>query len=328
MKKYKGLFFGIILLALFAFFFSLIVPTRFGVSKEVPASPNTLKAYLLNLENWNQWYTPLVIDTNIEPLYSKNPIGKNAFVKYGDNTLTITDVKDSIIFLKVQSASGKSMKGRIIIFEHPNALDTSVVSWEFETTTNKWLPWQRFGGIALEKVFKPEMKNSLTRLNDALNGGLVSTKMPIVFDKLEDTILIKKEIKIKDSNWFVALKKETAIFRTALENEHIIAKGQNINCITNYGLNKKTYVGYLLAKMPNKTQFNISTLKRNYNAIYYTNREGVLNLPAVKPSIEKLAAENNVQLLWDLAYVKCINIDHVEQNKPPIIKLVVPTKNK
>ncbi len=309
--RIKGFILGLTILFLFMFVFSQIIPTRIGISKGINAPIDVVKAQLLNIKNWQYWYKPLLADSNLIPMYSQNTIGKNAWVNYGDNTITITDVTDSEITFDVKNAQGGHMPGGFSII--PGASNDVELYWYFKTA-NKWLPWQRLRSIALEKIMKPEMRASLDNLSQiAMNGNryTAGSAFTIEDDYADDTYLIITHmpidsVRLFDNLFALAQKNREALLEKGIANDMISPSFYITGTNNNYNICWGVKANEELLHNKKITILNHSKGKRQYSISI---QKGLQKMPDANIALHNYVIRKGVSVEADenTYFIKFIN---------------------
>jgi hypothetical protein len=321
----KGFILGITILFLFMFLFSQLIPTRIGISKTINAPIDSVKTQLTNIKNWQYWYKPLLVDSNLVPMYSPNTIGKNVWVNYGDNTITITDIKDNEIKFEVKNTHGQIMPGGFNIIAGAN--NDVELYWYFKTA-NKWLPWQRLRSIALEKIMKPEMRASIDNLSQVATNGYKKTgAFTIQDDFVDDHYLIATPLKMDstiffDSLFSLAQKNREALYKKGITDDMLSTsfyiRGTNNNFTMYWGIKANEQ----LLNNKNLTILNHSKGKRQYSL---TMQKGLDKLPENKAYLSNYVKQKTLAKTADLDthYTKFINWQYASKVNNAQVKLLI-----
>lgn len=322
-SRFKGLFLSIILLSIFIFLFSLLVPTRITATKIFFNPSDTIVQQLSNVNTWKKWYAPLAQDSNLTPLYSANTQGVGAFIKYGDNTVTITKVTPNEVLFEVRNNTGANIKGGFTIKNvttNVTTADTNMVSWYY-ITGSKWLPWQRFRSIALDKAMKPEMRKSLDDFANLLNNGAIDDSYLVNEDFCDDSILVYNIINKNILQTEMLLIKEAAAFKNKL-----IANGCAENNITNsfyiYDNNNKTYLAFGLKTIDNIKQATINIPNYVKQIEVLKTKENGLTTTVANDVIKKYIIQKKYNLWQGIKLQKYINWQYATLTQPATVKII------
>jgi hypothetical protein len=325
-QRIKGFILGLFVLAIFMFIFSLIIPTRIGVSKGIPASVDSVKAQLVNIKNWQYWYKPLLADTNIAPMFSASTTSKGAWVNYGENTITITDVTPQEVLFEVTNANGQHMPGGFNIVA--GVENTTEVYWYFKTA-NKWFPWQRLRSIALEKIMKPEMRSSLDNLEKvAVHGYVQPGALMIEDDYVDDAYLIATRIQMDSSTFFNKLftlaKENRDLLLTSGIKEEMLSKAFYITGAQNnfeicWGIKEKEFFF-------NDKPLNIIDHSNGKKQLSISLQKNITAIPIAKLQLANYARTKAYVLQPNKYYIKVINWQYATSIADAQIKVLVVTQ--
>ena len=138
---------------------SLLLPSEVIVSRpiDLKASPDSVQAYISNLENWDDWIehsdtARFVIDK------------KGNKVTFQNTHITILSSDPGKISTQWQVGDGTKMAGEFNFIKNAgNPVFT--LQWQF-TQKVKWYPWEKFASILSDKALGPYMQRSLTKLKE------------------------------------------------------------------------------------------------------------------------------------------------------------------
>ncbi|WP_315816625.1 SRPBCC family protein [Paraflavitalea speifideaquila] len=146
---------SIVGLFLVIFLMSLLIPSHVRISRaiNISAPADSVKYYLSNLRQWEQWNTLIKTAENTNPRYSQN-----GFTSDGLQVLLIGAKSDTITTAwRMEKEAGREIGSGFTLHTADN---TTVVQWYFDFYL-KWYPWEKFGSIIFDKQLGPPMEQSL-----------------------------------------------------------------------------------------------------------------------------------------------------------------------
>ena len=138
---------------------SLLLPSEVIVSRpiDLQVSPDSVQAYLSNLENWEKW-----LDHSDTVHFSIDK--KAGKVNFQNTHITLVSSQPGKILTQWQVGHGAKMAGDFRFIKHPNN-PLFTLQWQF-TQHIKWYPWEKFASILSDKALGPYMERSLTKLKE------------------------------------------------------------------------------------------------------------------------------------------------------------------
>jgi hypothetical protein len=315
--KYKGLLLALILLCLFVFGFAMLLPTKISTNKVSSFNKDTIISKLSNLSTYKYWFTPLASDTNLVPLYSSNPIGEGAYVKYGDNTLTITKVDSNEVRFTIANNTGNKMDGGFNILSL-NTVDTNNINWYF-VVGNSLLPWQRFRSVALEKILKPDMKASLEGFEKYMSKNYNNDGLAITHNISSEKYLITSNVNANSPT--TALYESANNFRNTLLTQGYNDKDLSKNFYYSYK-NKQPFIAFTTNK-PLNNAANIIDLSNGIQQVEYTNFKKDTSHNIFFNAMDNYMARQKLIIYNNLRLIKYINWQYASVSQKADEKLVV-----
>ena len=164
----KGFLFVLFGLFLIVTLLSLFIPSKVMTVKAVViyAPENKIVAQVADLKNWKNWHPVFKNDT--DAIYSNPSSGVNASVQWITankiNKLLITEASPKIIKALLIRPGEKNVENTISIVSIQDASGLQV-EWRVLTRL-KWYPWEKFGGIFIDKITGPGYETALNNLKD------------------------------------------------------------------------------------------------------------------------------------------------------------------
>lgn len=171
MKLIKGVLFVLVGLFIMVTLISLLIPSRVVVTRAVPVTGDSLKIFdeVSDLKKWKDWQPVFQADSaNIR--YSTVTDNINSSAEWETNgkknRVVITEKKYPVVKLALQR-EGENEVENIISLMPVQEQGNMQVQWT-SVTKLKWYPWEKFGGIFLEKITGPGYEAALKSLKDYL----------------------------------------------------------------------------------------------------------------------------------------------------------------
>lgn len=160
MRYVKPVIISVVVLFVFTYLFSLIIPSSIRISRAVNISvpKDSLQAVVSDLRSWKQW-NELVNSAGLtNQQYTQN--------SFSSDQLKVTSqpgVSDTLF------TSWHQGKARVLAsgFTWQGANDQLVLQWYFDVKL-RWYPWEKFGSIVFDKQLGPPMEKSLSNLKKLL----------------------------------------------------------------------------------------------------------------------------------------------------------------
>lgn len=174
MKKVKGIVFVLIGLFVVVTLFSLLMPAKVMTVKSVliHADSTLILSEVADLKNWKRWHPVFANDSN--NITISEPSDKpNSFATWNtnskENRLLITNINESQVKFSLIRKSENDVVNIISVYSvrESNAVQ---VEWRVLTTL-KWYPWEKFGGIFLDKITGPGYEMALNNLKELMENA-------------------------------------------------------------------------------------------------------------------------------------------------------------
>lgn len=169
MRMFKGVLVVFAGLFLLITLISLLIPSRIVVTKSttVQADPMKLFNEISDLKNWNHWH-PVFKNDSTAMHFSSVTNGVNSFAEWNaqgkKNKLIITELKFPFVKIALQRAGENNIEN-ILSFLPVHEQGNLQVQWMSVTKLN-WYPWEKFGGIFIEKMSGGGYESALSSLKD------------------------------------------------------------------------------------------------------------------------------------------------------------------
>ena len=164
MKQASGFIIFLVVVFVFIFLMSLLLPSKVTVTKSVllNASIEKVQNQLIHFDEWKNWY-PAFKDENVTIV--KNSSKPNC-VKLTNNRnksveFAITQSNPYTINVSLYSSSSRKVSYEFIL--SPKANNKIQLTWNINTQLG-WYPWNRIWGIFLDKVSASQYELALEDL--------------------------------------------------------------------------------------------------------------------------------------------------------------------
>jgi DNA gyrase/topoisomerase IV subunit A len=223
------------------------------------------------------------------------------------------------VLFEVENKTGAKIKSGFEIINTTN-VDTNFVKWYF-VTGNKYLPWQRFRSIALEKIMKPEMRKSLDDFGHYLNNGAAEDGLAINDDFCDDSLIATKNITIDTTNNGINLFKEASTFKSQLIASGYVEAEISKNFYITQS-NQKSFIAFGVVKK-HISNINIIAIPNTVKQLdlLLNNKNGSTTNTML--ALEKYAANKNYKIWNNLKLIKYINWQYATQNQKPNLKYLL-----
>ncbi len=153
---------GLVLLFLFATGISLLIPSRVIISRATNLAPgrDSILREIDDLVRWKNWY-PGFGQTTLSGVERVN--GKIVEANADGIKLTIANANDRQVDVDMQRAN-RPVHTHWQLIRH-SVSDTLTLRSYYEFDF-KWYPWEKLGGLLLEKTYGPVMEQGLKNLKD------------------------------------------------------------------------------------------------------------------------------------------------------------------
>ena len=169
MKMIKGVLFVFAGLFFLITLISLLIPSRIVITRATTVHADSVNLFneISDLKNWNHWHPVFKNDPaaiHFSPV--TNQINSTAEWKaLGKiNRLIITEVKYPYVKIALQQA-GQNDVENILSLLPVHEQGNLQVQWMSITKLN-WYPWEKFGGIFIEKMSGGGYESALSSLKD------------------------------------------------------------------------------------------------------------------------------------------------------------------
>lgn len=157
-----------LVLFLLIFLISLFFPSRVRVSRamNVKASASAMLGPVGDMRRWAEW-NPFLDSVDHNSIRYEGVDGQWP-EKMVLNEITVSWLKkDSSEWIaEMKGVDGKKVLSGFQMITHPGS-DSSTVQWYMDFHTG-WLPWQKFGGLLIEKSYGPRLEQGLMRLRQSI----------------------------------------------------------------------------------------------------------------------------------------------------------------
>lgn len=172
MKMIKGALLVLCGLFLLVTLISLLMPANVVVTRAVAMQGDSIKIYnqIGDLRNWKNWQ-PVFKENNAGIMYSAVSDQVNSFAQWTTggkvNRLVITEKKYPDIKVSLQREGENDV---LNIFTLMPVQEQGNMQVQWETITKlKWYPWEKFGGIFIEKMSGPGYEAGLNSLKEYMS---------------------------------------------------------------------------------------------------------------------------------------------------------------
>ncbi len=169
MRQLKGIVLVLAGLFIMVTLISMIMPGRVVVTRAEPMLGDSLKIYseVSDLKNWKHWQ-PVFKEDSAGITFSavSNEVNSTAaWTSNGKkNTLVITEKKYPYVKVALQRENENEVMN---IFSLMPVQEQGNMQVQWETITKlKWYPWEKFGGIFIEKMTGPGYEFGLKSLKE------------------------------------------------------------------------------------------------------------------------------------------------------------------
>ena len=169
MKMIKGVLFVFVGLFFLIFLISLLIPSRIVITRATTLHADSVNLFneISDLKNWNHWH-PVFKNDSAAIHFSPVTNQINSFAEWNAkgkmNRLIITEVKFPFVKIALQQA-GQNDVENILSLLPVHEQGNLQVQWMSITKLN-WYPWEKFGGIFIEKMSGGGYELALSSLKD------------------------------------------------------------------------------------------------------------------------------------------------------------------
>lgn len=173
MKMLKGVIFVLGGLFIMATIMGLLMPGHVIISKAEPMTGDSMKIFeqLSDLKKWKNWQ-PVFKADSAQVSYSEITDGVNSYAEWTTNgkknRLLITEKKYPVVKISLQR-EGETDVVNILSLMPVQEQGNMQVQWEAITKLG-WLPWQRFGGLFIERMSGPGYETALQSLKEYIES--------------------------------------------------------------------------------------------------------------------------------------------------------------
>ena len=169
MKMIKGVVFVLAGLFLLVTLISLLMPSKVVVVRGVSMHGDSVKIFnqIADLKNWKNWQPALKQDS-AAVTYSAVTDQVNSEAQWSTagkvNKLVITEKKYPYVTVALQRAGENDVQNMFTLMPVQEQGNMQV-QWQ-SITKLKWYPWEKFGGIFIEKMTGPGYEAGLNSLKE------------------------------------------------------------------------------------------------------------------------------------------------------------------
>jgi hypothetical protein len=169
MKHIKGLLFVFVGLFIFVTLISLLIPSKIVVAKGVNIKADSTKVFALisDLNNWKSWH-PVFKSDSLKIAVTTNQTTKLSKAtwqtKGKQNVLVLTNVTYPLVYFNLQREGERAVEN-LISLQSDSAQAGMQVQWQ-SITSLRWYPWEKFGGIFIEKLSGSGYETALASLKE------------------------------------------------------------------------------------------------------------------------------------------------------------------
>lgn len=144
----------------------LLFPSTVRVSRAVNinAAYDSTYRYVNDVKYWKLWM--ISADTATITFLSSKTAGPGTVAKIGTGQVSIYRCTQDSVLTEWKSERGNIQHSAFVLINDSSSLVTTV-QWYFEQEIG-WLPWERFGSMANDKILGPVMEESLGKLKQTL----------------------------------------------------------------------------------------------------------------------------------------------------------------
>lgn len=144
----------------------LLFPSTVRVSRAVNinASYDSVYQYLEDIKYWKVWMSSA--DTATIAFLSAKTKGTGTVATIGTGRVSMYKCTADSVLTEWKSAGGNVQHSAFVVLRD-SADRVTTVQWYFEQQVG-WLPWERFGSMANDKILGPVMEESLGKLKQVL----------------------------------------------------------------------------------------------------------------------------------------------------------------
>ncbi|MEJ7610544.1 MAG: hypothetical protein WKF88_05125 [Ferruginibacter sp.] len=169
MRMIRGVVFVLSGLFIMVTLISLLIPSAIVVTRAEAMRGDSLKIYneISDLRNWKHWHPVFKNDSaGIFLSNVTNEVNSSAtwFTSGKRNTLLITQKQFPFVTIELQREGEKEIINRLSLLSVQEK-GNNQVQWE-SLTKLKWYPWDKFGGIFIEKMTGPGYEMALKSLKE------------------------------------------------------------------------------------------------------------------------------------------------------------------
>ena len=167
MRMIKGGVFVLCGLFVLVTLISLLIPSGIAVTRAEAMHGDSLKIYneISDLKNWKDWH-PIFKNDSAGIRFSNITGAVNSFATWVSggkkNKLLITEKKYPFVTIALQREGEHEIINRLSVLPLQEQ-GNNQVQWE-SLTKLKWYPWDKFGGIFIEKMTGPGYEAALKSL--------------------------------------------------------------------------------------------------------------------------------------------------------------------
>jgi hypothetical protein len=169
MKMIKGVLFVFVGLFLLVTLISLLMPSKVVVARGVSMHGDSVKIFnqIADLRNWKNWQ-PVFKENSAGITYGPTTDQVNSYAQWTTggkvNKLVITDKKYPTVTIALQREGENDVQNMFTLMPVQEQGNMQV-QWQ-SITKLKWYPWEKFGGIFVEKMTGPGYEAGLNSLKE------------------------------------------------------------------------------------------------------------------------------------------------------------------
>jgi Polyketide cyclase / dehydrase and lipid transport len=150
---------------------SLLIPSTIMTAKSITVQCDSTKLFdaVSKLQNWKKWHPVFVADSNNIAIIN-NPIDKATWSSNNKvNTILVTKNAYPEFSFLLQRAGENDLENTIYVNRVEEGGNMQV-QWK-SVTKLKWYPWEKFGGIFIEKLSGAGYEAALASLKKYVEGN-------------------------------------------------------------------------------------------------------------------------------------------------------------
>ena len=166
MKLIKGGFFVFGGLFLMVTLISLLMPSKIMTAKAVTIKADSIKLFdaVSNLNNWKMWHPVFIEDTSTVAL-SNPSSGINSYITWKTNGKVNKLIVTKIAYPEAEFILKRDGEKDLEYAMYINREEGGNMQLQWKAVTSlRWYPWEKFGGIFIEKLSGAGYESALTSL--------------------------------------------------------------------------------------------------------------------------------------------------------------------